>query len=410
MKLLETMRMAWKALGVNKLRSALTASGITFGIFSIISVMTAISALQNSIETGLSFLGSNIFQFSKYPIGIHVAGDEKYRNRRNIDYGTYLKFARMIGDQAPIVCPKVWDDSTQGVFENRKTNPNIQLCGTNEGFLSANNFLLEDGRNLSREDIEFTRNVCVVGQQLIKRLFPQGSAIGKVIRINSKEYEVIGTLAEKGGGFGTNDDNIVLIPITKFFENYGTQQRSLNIAVEAQNQIGYERTMGIAIGAFREARGLHPEEANDFEIYSNDSIEGVFRSVVGDVRIGAFVISTIALFAAGVGIMNIMLVSVTERTKEIGVRKAIGARRRDIVRQFLFEAMMLTFLGGVLGVVLSFGISKLLLFLIPSMPASIPTWAVVSGLTVSIGVGLIFGVWPARKASRLDPIECLRYE
>src|SRR5262250_1365831 len=287
MRLLETMKMAWKALGANKLRSTLTASGITIGIFSIISVMTAISALQSSIETGLSILGSNIFQFSKYPIGIRVDGDEKYRNRRNIDYGTYLKFARMIGDQAPIVCPKVWDDKTQGVFENRKTNPNIQLCGTNEGFLSANNFLLEDGRSLSREDIEFARNVCVVGQQIKKRLFPQGIAIGKVIRLNSKEYEVIGTLAEKGGGFGWPDDNIVLIPITKFLENYGTQQRSLNIAVEAQNQIAYERTMGLAIGAFREARGLRPEEANDFEIYSNDSIEGVFRRVAGNVRIGA---------------------------------------------------------------------------------------------------------------------------
>src|SRR5262249_47083610 len=243
MRLLETTKMAWEALGANKLRSILTASGITIGIFSIISVMTAISALQSSIETGLSFLGSNIFQLSKYPIGIQVAGDEKYRNRRNIDYGTYLKFARMIGDQAPVVCPKVWDNSTQGLFENRKTNPNIQLCGTSEGFLSANNFLLEEGRNLSREDIEFTRNVCVIGRQTVKRLFPQGRAIGKVIRLNSKEYEVIGTLAEKGGSFGATEDNIVLIPITKFFENYGTQQRSLNIAVEAQNQTAYEWTM-----------------------------------------------------------------------------------------------------------------------------------------------------------------------
>src|SRR4029077_7588205 len=209
-----------------------------------------------------------------------------------------------------------------------------------------------EGKNLSPEDVEFTRNVCVVGRQIINRLFPQGSALGKVIRLNSKEYEVIGTLAEKGGGFGTNDDNIVLIPITKFFENYGTRQRSLNVAVEAQNQIAYERTMGIAIGAFREARGLRPEEANDFEIYSNDSIQGVFRSVAGNVRIGAFVISTIALFAAGVGIMNIMLVSVTERTKEIGMRKSVGARKFDIRMQFLFEALFLSLMGAIGGIVL----------------------------------------------------------
>ena len=403
------MKMAWKALGANKLRSTLTASGITIGIFSIISVMTAISGLESSMQTGLSILGSNIFQFSKYPIGIEVEGDERYRNRRNIDYGTYLKFARMMGDKAPMVCPKVWDDSTQGVFENRKTNPNIQLCGTNQGFLSVNTFLLEDGRNLSREDIEFTRNVCVVGQQIKKRLFPQGIAVGNVIRLDSKEYEVIGTLAEKGGGFGGPDDNIVLIPITKFLENYGTQQRSLNIAVEAQNQIAYERTMGLAIGAFREARGLRPEEANDFEIYSNDSIEGVLRSIAGNVRIGAFVISTIALVAAGVGIMNIMLVNVTERTKEIGMRKSVGARNFDIRMQFLFEALFLSLAGAIGGIVLGVAAGNGLAIWLRATAIFPWDWAIV-GIIFCSAIGIGFGLYPAHKAASLNPVEALRHE
>jgi len=409
MRLLETMKMAWKALGANKLRSTLTASGITIGIFSIISVMTAISGLESSMQTGLSILGSNIFQFSKYPIGIKIEGDERYRNRRNIDYGTYLKFARMMGDKAPMVCPKVWDDSTQGVFENRKTNPNIQLCGTNQGFLSVNTFLLEDGRNLSREDIEFTRNVCVVGQQIKKRLFPQGIAVGNVIRLDSKEYEVIGTLAEKGGGFGGPDDNIVLIPITKFLENYGTQQRSLNIAVEAQNQIAYERTMGLAIGAFREARGLRPEEANDFEIYSNDSIEGVLRSIAGNVRIGAFVISTIALVAAGVGIMNIMLVNVTERTKEIGMRKSVGARNFDIRMQFLFEALFLSLAGAIGGIVLGVAAGNGLAIWLRATAIFPWDWAIV-GIIFCSAIGIGFGLYPAHKAASLNPVEALRHE
>ena len=403
------MKMAWKALGANKLRSTLTASGITIGIFSIISVMTAISGLESSMQTGLSILGSNIFQFSKYPIGIKVEGDERYRNRRNIDYGTYLKFARMMGDKAPMVCPKVWDDSTQGVFENRKTNPNIQLCGTNQGFLSVNTFLLEDGRNLSREDIEFTRNVCVVGQQIKKRLFPQGIAVGNVIRLDSKEYEVIGTLAEKGGGFGGPDDNIVLIPITKFLENYGTQQRSLNIAVEAQNQIAYERTMGLAIGAFRAARGLRPEEANDFEIYSNDSIEGVLRSIAGNVRIGAFVISTIALVAAGVGIMNIMLVNVTERTKEIGMRKSVGARNFDIRMQFLFEALFLSLAGAIGGIVLGVAAGNGLAIWLRATAIFPWDWAIV-GIIFCSAIGIGFGLYPAHKAASLNPVEALRHE
>ena len=403
------MNMAWKALGANGLRSALTTSGIAIGIFSIISVMTAISALQNSIETGLSFLGSNIFQLSKYPIGIHVSGDEKYRNRRNIDYGTYLKFARLIGDHSAIVCPKVWDNSTQGVFENRKTNPNIQLCGTNEGFLSANNYLLGDGRNLSREDIEFTRSVCVIGRQIVQRLFPQGGALGKVIRLNSKEYEVIGTLAEKGGGFGGNDDNIVVIPITKFFENYGTQQRSLSVAIEAPNQIAYEWTRGIAIGAFREARGLRPEQANDFEIYSNDSIEAVFRSIAGTVRIGAFVISTIALIAAGVGIMNIMLVSVTERTKEIGIRKSLGARKLDIRMQFLLEALLLSLIGAAVGILLGVAAGNGLAMWLRATAVFPWDWTI-AGVVFCSAIGVGFGLYPAHKAASLNPIEALRHE
>ncbi len=403
------MIIACKALGVNRLRSALTMTGVTIGIFSIISVMTAISALQNSIETGLSFLGSNIFQLSKYPLGIHVSGAEKYRNRRNIDYGTYLKFARIVGDQPAIICPKVWDDSTQGVFGNRKTNPNIQLCGTNEGFLAANNYALEEGRNLSREDSEFTRSVCVIGQQVVQRLFPLGGASGKVIRLNSKEYQVIGTLAEKGSGFGGNDDNIVLIPITKFFENYGKQQRSLNIAIEALNQNAYERTMGIAIEAFREARGLRPEEANDFEIYSNDSIEGVFRSIAGTVRIGAFVISTIALIAAGIGIMNIMLVSVTERTKEIGIRKSLGARRSDIRMQFLLEALFLSIIGAAAGIFLGVIAGNGLALWLRATAIFPWDWAII-GIVFCSAIGIGFGLYPAHKAASLDPVEALRRE
>jgi len=409
MKSWEIVKMAWKSLGVNRLRSALTTSGITIGIFSIISVMTTISALQTSIETGLSFLGSNTFQFSKYPNGIKVWGDEKYRNRRKIDYQTYLDFARIMGDEAQVICPKVWDNSTQAVFENKKTNPNIELCGSNQGFLAANNFRISDGRNLSPEDVVFSRSVCLIGRQLVERLFPQGHAVGHVIKLNAKNYEVIGTLAEKGSSFGGNDDNIVLIPITKFFENYGSRERSLNIAIEAKNQFVYQRTMGIAIGAFRVARGLRPEDANDFEVYSNDSLAGVFRSIATTVRVGAFVISAIALVAAGVGIMNIMLVSVTERTKEIGIRKSLGARRRDIRMQFLLEALFLSLLGSAGGIILGVFAGNGLAAWLQAALVFPWDWAIV-GVLVCSAIGIGFGLYPAHKAAGLDPIEALRYE
>lgn len=401
--------MAWKALGVNKLRSILTTSGITIGIFSIISVMTAIAALQTSIETGLTFLGANTFQFSKYPTGINVWGDEKYRNRRSIDYQTYLKFVRLIGDQVEVICPKVWDDSTQGVFENRKTNPNIQLCGTTRDFLAANNYKIGEGRNLSGEDVEFSRSVCVVGQQLVQRLFPQGHAVGATIKLNEKNYEVIGTLAEKGSSFGGNDDNLVIIPIPKFFENYGSKERSLNIAIVANNQMVYERTMGIAVGAFRVARNLRPEDANNFEIYSNDSLANAFRSIAATVRVGAFIVSAIALVAAGVGIMNIMLVSVTERTKEIGIRKSLGARQRDIRIQFLLEAVFLSLLGATAGIVLGVVAGNGLAIWLQAEVVFPFGWAIV-GVLVCSAIGVGFGLYPAHKAASLDPIEALRFE
>src|SRR5580692_7455637 len=409
LKTWELIKMAWKALGANKLRSTLTISGISIGIFSIISVMTAISALQTSIETGLSFLGSNIFQFSKYPNGINVRGDDKYRNRRNIDYQTYAKFAQLVEDEVDVICPKAWDNSTQAVFENKKTNPNIELCGTTQNFLTANNFRISDGRNLSADDVEFSRSVCAIGQQIVQRLFPQGHAVGKTIKLNEKNYEVIGTLEEKGGNFGGSDDNLVLIPITEFFENYGSRERSLNIAIEAKNQIVYERTMGLAIGVFRVSRGLRPEEANDFEIYSNDSLSGVFRSIATTVRIGAFVISAIALVAAGVGIMNIMLVSVAERTKEIGIRKSLGARQRDIRTQFLLEALFLSLFGSVGGIILGVLAGNGLAVWLQAAIVFPWGWAI-AGILVCSAIGVGFGLYPAHKAARLGPIEALRYE
>ena len=399
--------MAWRSLGANKLRSALTISGITVGIFSVISVMTTISALSSSIETGLSFLGADIFQFAKYPGTVNAFGDERFKNRHNIDYETYLTFARLVGDRVELITPKVFDNNVQAVFENRKTNPNLEVCGTNQGFIVSNNFSIATGRNLTANDVELARNVCVLGKSAIDRLFPEGDAVGKTIRLDERSYEVVGTFAPKGEAFGANQDNEVIIPITKFFENYGSKNRTVNIAVQARNQLVYEKTMGYAIGAFRKARGLRPEDPNDFEIYSNDSLASAFRDIAGMVRIGAFVISTIALIAAGVGIMNIMLVSVTERTREIGVRKSLGARNVDIMMQFLTESVILSLTGGLIGVSLGFLVAfGLSAAFGATLKVTLPY--VFISIFVSSAVGIISGWYPARRAARLDPVEALR--
>src|SRR5271165_4066415 len=183
---LETILMAWRSPGANRLRSALTISGVIIGIFSVISVMTTISALQSSIVTGITFLGSNVFQFAKYPGIINALGDERFKNRRNIDYQTYLTFVRLMEDQVDLTCPKVLDQSVQAVFENRKTNPNLEICGTNEVFIAANNFEIGSGRNLSSADVEFSRSVCVIGKAVVDRLFPGEGAVGKTIRLDGR--------------------------------------------------------------------------------------------------------------------------------------------------------------------------------------------------------------------------------
>ncbi len=409
----EILPMALSSLGANKLRAALTMTGITIGVFSIISVMTAIGALQSSIESGISFLGSNIFQFAKYPVNIDTGGEvkKKYQNRRNITYRQALRYYELMQGNAQEICLKCFgrDLKGQAVYNGIKTTPSLTVVGTNRSFLTANAYTLGYGRNLTDEDVDLARNVIVIGKMIEKRLFPHESPLGKVIRMSGHTYTVIGVLAEKGTSFGQSQDDICMMPITRFFENYGEANRTVNIATQPFSTELYNRTVDKGISAMRIARGLTANQENDFEIYTNDSLKNAFASVAGVVRIGTFVISFIALVAAGIGIMNIMLVSVTERTKEIGVRKSIGARSRDIMRQFLTEAVFISEAGGILGIVLGVIGGDLLAAWLKADLIFPYGWAI-AGLLVCSGIGIGFGLYPAYRAASLDPIEALRYE
>ncbi len=409
----EIITMALSSLGANKLRAALTMTGITIGVFSIISVMTAIGALQSSIESGISFLGSDIFQFAKYPANINAGGEikKKYQNRRDISYRQALHYYELMQGNAREICLKCFGYELKGqaVYNGVKTTPSLLIVGTNRSFLTANAYTLGYGRNLNDEDVDLARNVIVVGKIIEKRLFPHESPIGKVIRMSGHTYTIIGVIAEKGTSFGQSQDDICMMPITRFFEDFGSAKRTVNIATQSFSQDTYNGTLDKGIGAMRIARGLRADQENDFEIYSNDSLKSAFTSIAGVVRIGAFVISFIALVAAGIGIMNIMLVSVTERTKEIGVRKSIGARSRDILRQFLTEAVFISEAGGILGIILGV-IGGDLLAVWLKVDIIFPFgWAIV-GLIVCSAIGIGFGLYPAYRAAALDPIEALRYE
>jgi len=411
MEFREILRMALASVGANKLRSSLTMLGITIGVFSVISVMTAIGAVQGSIESGLTLFGSNIFQFAKYPVTVNAGGrgSRKYENRRDIDYHQAQRYAELMEGNAAEVCLKVFDAGKQAVYNGVKTTPSLTIVGTNKSFLVANAYSLAYGRNLNDEDVALSRRVIVIGRAIEQRLFPHESPIGRVIKLGGHTYTVVGVMGERGTAFGQSQDDIATMPITRYFEDHGSANKTINVATQSYSQIDYNRAFDRGVGAMRIARGLKAEEPNDFEIYTNDSLKSAFISIAGVIRIGAFVISTIALLAAGIGIMNIMLVSVTERTKEIGVRKSIGARNRDILRQFLAEAVFISEAGGIIGILLGvLGGNLLAVWLKVNLIFPIG-WAI-AGLVVCSAIGIGFGLYPAYRAASLDPIEALRYE
>ena len=411
MQFREIITMSLASLGANKLRSGLTMFGITIGVFSVISVMTAIGALQSSIEGGISFLGSNIFQFAKYPFSVSAGGrsSKKYESRHNITYRQAVRYAQLMEGYAREVCLKSFIHDGQAVYNGVKTTPSLNVAGSNKSFLTANAYTLAYGRNLNDEDVEFARSVILVGKTVERRLFPHESPIGKTIRVSGHSYTIVGALAEKGTAFGGSQDDMCVIPITRFFEDFGSANRSVNIATQSFSQQDYQSALDHGIGAMRLARGLRPDQQNDFDLYSNDSLKSAFQSIAGVVRVGAFVISLIALIAAGIGIMNIMLVSVTERTKEIGIRKSIGARSRDILRQFLTEAVFISEAGGILGILLGVIGGDLLAMWLEADLIFPYGWAI-AGLLVCSAIGIGFGFYPAYRAAALDPIEALRYE
>ena len=405
----EILRMAWVSVCTHKLRSALTMLGIAIGVFSVIGAMTVITALQASIEEQLNVLGSTSFQVSKYP-AIHSHGPiNPYANRRNINIGQAQRAKELLADTGATISLNVGRYGRQVFFEDKKTNPNNSLIGTDEAFIAGRSFNIALGRNLTAEDGEFGRAVCVIGSDTRDRLIPVGDPIGAVIRVDGQGYRVVGVLERKGELFGNSQDNLVVIPITRFLQVYGRENRSIGINVQARTQAEMGATMDRAYGAMRVVRGLQPEDANDFEIFSNDTLVQAFDKIANVVGAGAFVISLIALLAAGVGIMNIMLVSVTERTKEIGIRKSLGAQRRAILKQFLIEAMVIAQCGGLIGIALGVGGGNLAAKAMEAGAVFPVTWTIV-GFVFCSAIGVGFGFYPAWKAARLDPIEALRYE
>jgi putative ABC transport system permease protein len=413
MPFIEIIRLAFGSLGTNKLRSILTLAGIAIGVFTVVGVMTAVSALRGSFETTLSFLGTNMFQFAKWPTGLTQGGRDrhKFEIRKNITLDQANRYRQLMESTTDVVCFKVFsqDGRAEAVYQNRKTTPGITFGGSNEHFLAANQYTIESGRNFTGSDIELARPFVIIGQDISKKLFPSESPLGKMIKVSGRTYTIIGVFGEKGTSFGQSQDDILIVPITRFLSDYGERRFSINIATQSPTRELYNETIDKAITAMRIVRGLKPEDEEDFELYSNDSLIAAFAKFADVVRIGALVISSIALLAAGVGIMNIMLVSVTERTKEIGIRKSIGARKTSILSQFLIESVTISVFGGLVGIIFGVIAGNALAAMMKAAIVFPWDWAA-TGVIVCTAIGVGFGFYPAWKAARLDPIEALRYE
>jgi putative ABC transport system permease protein len=413
----ETLSMALDNVRSNKFRSFLTVLGIVIGVTAAIVVASILTGMRQSIVAIIEEYGTNNIYAFHLTTGPRVNSDRAERLRKPLtvaDADAIKAQASAVEDLA-VCAPNVgygggpFDDNISYQGRNYRWG---NTEGVTPNYESIANVTVREGRFITESDDDQRRNVMVIGVNAADALFlgQQNNIVGTQVRMGGLNFEIIGVLEKrKSGFFGENEeDNAVLIPLRTAQKVAPARGWLLFVLRARSGQLNEALTQ--AEDVLRRRRNVKFGDPDNFDIKTADNFIKQFDSIFAMIGLVAIAISSLGLLVGGIGVMNIMLVSVTERTAEIGIRKALGARRRDITNQFLFEAMTLTFLGGMLGVVLAIGISKLVMLLIPSLPASIPMWAVTSGVAVSTGVGLIFGVWPARKAARLDPIECLRYE
>ncbi|MDZ7773634.1 MAG: ABC transporter permease [Balneolaceae bacterium] len=408
MNLKEAFLQAYDSLKANKLRSSLTLLALVVGVFAVIVSTTAVAVLDNFFQNTMSMMGGNAINITRTPSIQLGEIDESVRNRAYVTFEDSEELEerlRLAGDVSP-------EEFFTGIavisYGDRETDPTMQVVGSNENYLNNNAYELEFGRNFTREEIQNRRKVVLLGSEIRDELFPVEGAVDKSVRVEGQEFRVIGVLESKGSVMGSSMDGLVIIPYTTGIAMYGGN-RNINIQVKAPSMDLIPDAIDEITGALRVIRKVGAGEPNSFEIETNDSLAGTFDQFTAILYIIGFVIGGITLFGAGIGVMNIMLVSVTERTREIGIRKAVGATRSAIVSQFLLEAVFICQIGGIIGMAVGILAGNGMALWIETEPV-VPLWAVSMGFFGMLLIGVVFGVYPAYKASRLDPIESLRYE
>jgi putative ABC transport system permease protein len=406
MPFLEGLFIAFRALWANKLRSVLTVLGNIIAITSIIAVISVISGMNDYVKNKVAGLGADVFVVRRGPFIVtsHEAADAIGRRRRiTIDD---FKELRLTLGSARSVSAVVSASQTIRFQEREMTQVDVQ--GEEMPILVPVNFEVDRGRLFSATEIERSRAVAVVGSEVADKLFGGADPLGKEVRIADRPYQVVGVAKEQGSVLGLSQDKTVFVPLSAFQKQFGDEQ-SIEIPIEAMSEADMPSLKDEARVVMRVRHRLKPHQDDDFALETSESLESFWKQISAAIFTAASGLVSLSLVVGGIVIMNIMLVSVTERTREIGIRKALGAKRRHILWQFLIESIALSSLGGLLGILLGWGLCLLIQGLTP-LPAALSLWAVVLALVIVFLVGLIFGIYPANRAARLDPIEALRYE
>lgn len=412
MGFLENIKVALGAVRSNLLRSILTVMIIAVGIMALIGILTAIDTAIYSFNDNFSSLGAN--SFSIRPTGGRASGNRRGRRAKRGDPITYkqaTKFKEVFDYPGTVSIYMTGTRNATVKYGNEKTNPNIRLTGIDENYLNMRGLELEVGRALSLTEIQNGNNRAIIGKDLVDLLFKgkPDKALGQSISVGNLKYKVIGVLVSKGSSMNQSEDKVVLVPLLSVKNYYGTGKTNYSINVAANSAEDLEGAESAAIGLFRNIRNLRLSQENDFEMRMSDGLVSFLKENTVTLRMGAIIIGLITLIGAAIGLMNIMLVSVTERTREIGITKALGATRRNILIQFLTEAIVICQIGGIIGIILGILMGNVVTYFLGGNFLMPWLWIGVGVATCMI-VGLFSGLYPALKASRLDPIESLRYE
>ncbi|UCE21905.1 MAG: ABC transporter permease [Candidatus Aminicenantes bacterium] len=408
----EIVQMAFDSLKSHKLRSFLTLLGIMIGVMAVIGMVSIIQGLNRAFMAELESAGSDLIVVEKYEPGIqmgHLSEEERKRKDLTFEDGVAIEEECSLVKAVAVSLIARLFEPIPVKYRNISTQDSL-IIGMNDKWPDVVTiYMPSSGRSITASDIQHRAKVCVLGSELAETLFPHSDPLQKEIRIGPEKFIVVGVLQERGSWFGQSRDNLVGLPITTLMKYYPYDQSQLQILATPKKQGTMQEAIEQITNLLRRRRKVGFGKPNDFAIYTQDTLVDLFNQLTGAVFLVMIVISSIGLLVGGIGVMNIMLVSIKERTREIGIRKAIGARSSDILKQFLIEAIFLTGVGGMVGVFIGFGIAFLVKAATP-LPASVTPWSVMAGLLVSISVGLFFGIFPAQKAAKLDPIISLRYE